>query len=160
MDPISNLPQPTGGLEQAELSPTLSLSSQTLTQDARTLSIILSGLSAQAEGSGPRGSAAAGTLTVPVTNVTSTVFVKVAIRGEVAVASASAIGRVYTEINGFAVGSGFSDPGTVLQQELNLQLSPAAPVIVLNLLVSCQVFGPDANASALVNLDSVDITLQ
>ena len=122
--------------------------------------MILAGLSVQVQGSGPRGGTAAGSLTVPLTGVASPTFVKMILRGEAAIAGSSANGRVTVEINGLGMASGFSEPGATIQQEFSLQISPVAPVIVLNFLVSCQAFGADANASALMSLDSLDLALE
>jgi hypothetical protein len=92
--------------------------------------------------------------------MTSSVFVKLMFRGEAVVMGPSAGGRLSVEVNGFSVGNGFSDPDTSIQQELSLQLGPATPEVVLNLSVSGQAFGAEGDASALVSIDSIDLTLE
>jgi hypothetical protein len=121
--------------------------------------LLFTGFSAQAQGSGLRGAVAAGSLAVPLTGVTSAIFVKVALRGSVVIAGPDASARLEVQANGFGLGSGFTEEVTI-EQDLDLQLGPDAPVVILNLLLSCQVFGAGATLSALITLDSVDLAIQ
>ncbi len=143
-----------------ELSTSISSASQTLSPDGKVLSILFTGLSVQAQGTAPRAAALAGSLTVPLDGVTSPIFVKMDFRGDASATGTGASGRLGIEVNGVALGSGFSEPGGPIRQDFTLQLSPDAPFVVLNLVVSGQVFGADTAASAIVTLDSIDLTFQ
>jgi hypothetical protein len=159
MDLIVTPPAPAVAFGTVELSPALASTSQTVSPDGKVLSLIFTGLSAEAQEDGLRGAVAGGSLVIPLTGVTSSVFVKVTLRGTAVVAGPNASGRFDIRLNGFGLGSGFAEDAEI-QQDLDLQLVPDFPVVVLNLLLSCQVFGTGATTSALVTLDTVDLEIQ
>jgi hypothetical protein len=153
------VPDPAVAFGTPELSPSLASTSQTLSPDGKVLSLLFAGLSAQAQASGTRGAVAAGSLAVPLTGVTSPVFIKIVLSGSAAILGAGASGRLDVQLNGFGVGTGFA-ADTPIQQALDLQLGSDVPIVILNLVLSSQVCGADAAGSALVALDTVDLTIQ
>lgn len=144
----------------AALSASISSTSQTFSPDRRVLSLLFTGLSIQVEGAGLRAAGLAGSLTVPLESVTAPVFVTMDFRGEATIVGAGATARLGIEVNGFHLGNSFSAPGAPIQQDLTLELRPDAPFVVINCVVSGQVFGADTAASAIVMLDSIDLSIQ
>lgn len=151
---------PSASFGPPALSASISSASQTLSPDSRTLSLLFSSLSVQVQGAGPRADTAAGSLTVPLVGMSSAAFVKISLRGEAMIAGSGAVGRLNVEVNGFAQTTGFSNPGASIQQELTMQFGPDVPAVVINVVLSGQVFGVDVNDSALVTLDSIDLSFQ
>lgn len=151
---------PVGSFGPPALSASISSAAQTLSPDNRTLTLLFNNLSVHVQGSGPRADTAAGSLTVPLVGLSSSAFVKISFRGEAVIAGTGAVGRLNVEVNGFAQANGFSNPGASIQQELTVQLAPDFPAVVLNMVLSGQAFGADVTDSALVALDSIDLSLQ
>jgi hypothetical protein len=144
----------------AALSASVSSASQTVSPNGKVLSVLFNGVSVEVEAADTRAAAMAGSLMVPLESVTTPVFVKMDIRGEAAVVGAGATSRLGIEVNGFFLGNNSSTPGGPIQQDVTLELRPDAPFVVINCVLSGQVFGADPVASALVTLDSIDLSFE
>lgn len=131
-------------------------SSQTPTEDGRSLSILFTGFQVAVQ-EGPGGAVAGVSLTIPLTGVTEPVTVTMRLRGVSTVGGASVMGRLDVEVNLTGLATVFTDPHMEIDQTVTITLPVAGAVLVLNLILSCQAVDPQG--SALLTLDSLELTI-
>lgn len=135
-------------------------SSQTLSPDAKTLSILFTGLRAETKLDGLQAATAGVALMLPLTSAAGEplLFVKLDVRGDVSPGGSGSFCRLGISTLAGSNSSFFSADAAV-QEELTLQLPARSPGLVVTVLLECLATGADPGASALLEIDSIDVTL-
>ncbi len=135
-------------------------SGQTLSPDAKTLSILFTSLRAETKVDGLQAATAGVALMLPITTAAGEPrpVVKLDLRGDVSPGGSGAFCWLGISTPAGSHGSFFSVAAEV-REELAVQVPAHSPGLVVTVLLQCLATGADPGASALLEVDSIDVTL-
>ncbi|HSK80090.1 MAG TPA: hypothetical protein VLQ45_26790, partial [Thermoanaerobaculia bacterium] len=135
-------------------------SGQTLSPDAKTLTILFTGLRAETKVDGLQAATAGVALMLPLTTVAGAPppVVKLDFRGDASPGGSGAFCWLGISTPAGSHGSFFSADAEV-REELTVQVPARSPGLVVTVLLQCLATGADPGVSALLEIDSIDVTL-